>query len=547
MRISTTLRSIVLLLLLFSAGSTVIVFYQLDRMQQDAAVVNSSGIVRGAAQRLVKLEISNMPSDELIKRLDSIISALINGNEKMGLPKAVDAAFIAEMQNVSAKWSSLKESIAASRKSGSYENLIKESEAYFETTNSAVAAAEAYSKGKVAALKLVQTAVLLLNLVLLLGVWYMSSVRISKPLNRLIGIIENLNVSERIPEAFTARGDEVGGLSRAFQQVMNNIKNLVDDLIATSEKLADSSASLRSLSHGWADNAASSRKGIDNVSLQMDSLATASSRISVTIEEVALGAKMSAMRGTDIATEVEQARVAGEEGMAAVSKVVNSIVDMERKSGSAAEEVKGLGERVREIQNFVTQIGAIADQTNLLALNAAIEAARAGEAGRGFAVVAEEVRKLAEESNSASKKIAELAGGITKDLDQVVKSSESSSADSKNSSALVRSTSDTIKKMMDALSRISTGTQDLAAVSEEQAASSEEISSSVQNISARVNAAAESSDMLRSQITEMAASTESVASDSDALASLSEKLASLVSAFTHGEGSRSKVPAALRK
>ena len=336
------------------------------------------------------------------------------------------------------------------------------------------------------------------------------------------------------------KNNEIADMVQSLATMENALKDIVQNITRTSEKLGNSAEEFSALAEESNAGVEESRAGVDDVSSQMESLAAASQEINASVEEVASGAQSSAQKGTEMANEVEAARLAGEDGTKAVEKVVRSITKVAEDAKKSAQEVKSLGDRAREIQNFVAQIGGIADQTNLLALNAAIEAARAGEAGRGFAVVAEEVRKLAEESNEAAKKIAELATGITKDLDKVVASSEGNAEDSVESSTLAEDTRMTIERMMDALSRISMATQDLAAVSEEQAASSEEIAGAVQNIASRVSAAAASSDMVRGQMAEVGTSAERVAQGSEELAGLADELRKLVGAFRFDGGRESK-------
>ncbi len=102
--------------------------------------------------------------------------------------------------------------------------------------------------------------------------------------------------------------------------------------------------------------------------------------------------------------------------------IVSEMQDLTQKMGGMTENISGLSKKADSINTFVTTISKISDQTNLLALNAAIEAARAGEAGRGFSVVADEVRSLANNTNTSANEVAELVNEIIKSTSETVTS-----------------------------------------------------------------------------------------------------------------------------
>ncbi len=165
-----------------------------------------------------------------------------------------------------------------------------------------------------------------------------------------------------------------------------------------------------------------------------------------------------------------------------ISSVGDNIEKNVKMMKHSKELIDQLNNNLSNITNIVGVINDIADQTNLLALNAAIEAARAGEAGRGFAVVADEVRKLAEKTQSNATEIKEMIDSVSENasnlIEQNLKIAERIESSGEKSNELIgsfRDVVDNIDQAKDMLNNI------IASV-EQQSASIEEVTSTVSNV-----------------------------------------------------------------
>lgn len=234
-------------------------------------------------------------------------------------------------------------------------------------------------------------------------------------------VLERRVVSKDFAHDITVTSeDEIGRLAQGFNEMMKNMRGVLETSEEAALRIKDSSGCLKEVTEGIVSGSKQVEHSMGNMHQALEEQYRS---VNGSREELArLDEKIKNYEGKFVEMAHAVETVNGK-----LSENIGFVRTLEQTTSTGAERVNDLRRNVGELEQrsesiteIISAISGISKQTNLLALNASIEAARAGEAGKGFAVVAEQIRKLSEETQTQTNSIAALVGEIqTQILDTV--------------------------------------------------------------------------------------------------------------------------------
>ena len=327
------------------------------------------------------------------------------------------------------------------------------------------------------------------------------------------------------------RGDEIGVMSQAVLNLRKNINNMVKKVAESAEQVAAASEQLTA-------SADQSSHAINQVA---ESIVRVAGAATEQFSEVENASKQSEQLKTNMNTftdtlsasssKIEETNKAAEMGGKSVADAVDQMKIIETSVSEASTVIAQLGEESDKIGKIVDAIAAIADQTNLLALNAAIEAARAGEHGRGFAVVADEVRKLAEQSQTSAQEISNLIGSIQEKAQDAVHSMQDSVKQTQSGVDIVDSAGKTFKEIAVMVTDVEEGSERMEAIVAELVGSTEVITKSVDHINNKSREVAKESETVSAASEEQTATMHEIADASRSLSIQAQNMQEVIAKF----------------
>jgi methyl-accepting chemotaxis protein len=289
---------------------------------------------------------------------------------------------------------------------------------------------------------------------------------ITVPINRLTDTMSRIEQQSDLSLRVQITGaDEIACAGAAFNTMLERFTGILSQVSGATHNLAKLAGQLVSVS-------TRTQNGVERQLADTESLAAALHQLAATVQEVARNTREAASAAVQADTEAK-------EGATTATTALGAISEMSQQLEQAVQVILRLDTDSRDIGRVIGLIREIAEQTNLLALNAAIEAARAGEQGRGFAVVADEVRTLAQRTQSATQEIETIIVKVQGRANEAVGAIQT--AEQKTASSV-----QSVEDSAEALSTISGSVGVITKMSTQIATSSGEQSKVAENISRKI-------------------------------------------------------------
>ncbi|MDT2047816.1 hypothetical protein CHN50_17100 [Priestia aryabhattai] len=318
--------------------------------------------------------------------------------------------------------------------------------------------------------------------------------------------------------------DEIGILTNAVNQMMDNTRAVIGKVNTTAEQVAASAEELSASSQ-------QSTSASEHISTLMQELASgAASQVgniehgNQVINDMISSTNTVHSHVTNAVGTVEKTASMSLQGRSAITKVSEQMMSINEKVNGLNSVFKSLAERSEQIERINEVITTIASQTNLLALNAAIEAARAGEHGKGFAVVASEVRKLAEQSAHSAEQISSLISLIQRETSETTESIESVSNEVKEGMSIATEAGTSFTTINDAIMDLAAQIQEVTASIEEVSNGTTAVTNSIIQVKAVSEQAAGSTQNASAATQQQLASMEEITDSANSLAELAGEL-----------------------